>query len=256
MDPTSEWTQLTPFGRYRRKVAIRANERQCVAAVEDDAHRFEVSLAHDRAQVVTVEASAIRYPYTICPGAVPAVQSFVGIPISRDVTAPARALRAGLCCTHQFDLIALAIAQCARGIGQRVYDAEVRVDGETKVAALLRDAQPVLEWAIRGDCIESADAAHGLSVRSILKTLHGKVEEDFLEAIFVMRRALLVSPGRTRPPDMHVDPIHLMDRLAGACHSFQPARVAHGRLVRTHFRDFENAPELMLGAWLKRNGIR
>lgn len=244
-----DWTPASPLGRYRRRVAIRASERSGVAAIEDDAHRFEIGLTHDGARVTSVEAAAVRYPYTTCPGAVPSVQSFVGIPLTSDVTAPTRSIRAGLCCTHQFDSIALAIAQCARGPGQRVYDAEVRVDGGTKSAVLRRDGQPVLDWIVEADRIGSSDPANGLSVRSVLKELHGRVEEEFVEAIFVMRRALLVSPGRMRPPEAHVDPAQMMDRMAGACHSFQPERAPHGRLIRTHFRDFENAPEKLLVGW-------
>jgi hypothetical protein len=219
-----------------------------VAAIEDDAHRFEVKITHDRAIVTALRVDAVRYPYTICPAAVPALQSLVGIALTRDITAPSRAVAASLCCTHQFDIAALAIAQSARGPGQRMYDAAVRNQDGAKLATLHRDGELVLNWAVRDNLITSNDAAQGLSVRTVLRDL-ATADENFVEAIFVMRRALLVAPGRMRPPEAHLEPWQMMDRMAGACHSFQPENAPHGRFINTHFRDFENAPERLLAGW-------
>lgn len=250
MSTPAGWTANAPKGRYRRRVEIRADERSAAAAIEDDAHRFEIDLVHDTRCVTALDVAAVRYPYTICPGAVPALQSLVGLPLARDVTAPARAVQASLCCTHQFDSAALAIAQAARGPGRRRYDAAVRVDGMAKFAILECDGATVLDWTVRADRIESADAADGLSVRTVLRELHGRADDDFVEALFVMRRALLVAPGRTRPPEAHLEPWQMMTRMAGACHSFQPGNAPHGRLIRTHFRDFDEAPDQLLAGWI------
>lgn len=249
MSTPTGWTADSPGGRYRRRVRIRADAHAAAAAIEDDAHRFEVALAHDGAQVTDIRVDAIRYPYSICPGAVPALQSLVGQPLTRDVTAPARAVRAALCCTHQFDSAALAIAQCARGTGRRTYDAAVRFEDGAKIATLDRDGEPVLVWAVRDNRIDSADDAAGLDVRTVLRELQGKAGEDFVEALFVMRRALLVSPGRMWPPERHVEPSAMMERMAGACHSFQPENAPHGRFIHDHFRDFESAPDQLLAGW-------
>lgn len=242
------WTEESPRGRYRRRVALRASDFFAAAAIEDDAHRFEVEIEHDGARTTAVRVAAVRYPYTICPGAVSALQNLVGMTLIRDVTALPRAVRASLCCTHQFDTAALAIAQCARGVGRRIYDVTVRVARHAKTA-LDRDGERILDWTVRGSSIESADAASGRDVRTVLKDLHGLAGEDFIEAVFVMRRALLVSPGRTQPPESHLEPWQILERMAGACHSFQPENAAQGQFIHTHFRDFENDPDQLLAGW-------
>lgn len=242
------WSPDSPAGHYRRRVIIRADESGAAAAIEDDAHRFEVEIAHDTTHVIAVRVDAVRYPYSICPGAVPVLQCLVGLPLTTDVTAPSRAVAANLCCTHQFDTAALAMAQSARGPGRRVYDAAVRMEGGAKIATIRRDGEAVLDWRVEDYRVTSKDAADGMSIRTILRDLHG-TDENFVEAIFVMRRALLVAPGRTRPPSAHFEPWQMLDRMAGACHAFQPENAPKGQFINTHFRDFQNSPELLLAGW-------
>jgi hypothetical protein len=243
------WTPDSPLGQYRRKVMICADGYSASAAVEDDAHRFGISLLHDGRILTAVEADAIRYPFTTCPSAGAALQTFIGTMIDRDVTAPARRLRASLCCTHQFDLVALAIAQCARGKGSRVYEAAAKVEGSRRSVRLTRDAAPCLDWVVDDYKIRSSDAANGLDVRSVLATLSSSESEDFIEAIFVARRALRVSPDRLISPLARKQPSDMMGKMAGACHSFQPEVALHGRYIPANFRDFNDAPEALLANW-------
>src|SRR5258705_4924460 len=73
-----------PYGEgvYRRVFLLVADEGRVVADLEDDFHRFRVTLAHDGARVTEVRAEAFRYPWSECPGATTALRALEGMPLS------------------------------------------------------------------------------------------------------------------------------------------------------------------------------
>jgi len=55
--------------------------------MEDDFHRFGVTVRHDGARVVEVEGEGERYPWTTCPAAVEPLRALAGAPLSTRISA-------------------------------------------------------------------------------------------------------------------------------------------------------------------------
>src|SRR5262245_29567242 len=101
-----------PYGEgvYRRGFALAGGEGSVVADLEDDFHRFRVTLEHDGERVTHVLAQAFRYPWTECVGAVAVLRGLEGAALSQRPRAAARHADPRANCTHLFDLAGLAIA--------------------------------------------------------------------------------------------------------------------------------------------------
>src|SRR5262245_22358764 len=138
-----------PYGQgvYRRAFALVGGEGRVVADMEDDFHRFRVTLEHDGGRVTRVIGEAFRYPWTECPGAAAVLAGLAGMPLTTRPTAAGEHADPRANCTHLFDTASLAVAHAAARRARRRYDVEVpdRRDGRTR-ARLLRDGVPLLDW--------------------------------------------------------------------------------------------------------------
>src|SRR4051794_30477497 len=70
-------------GVYRRRILLDAlDERTVAGEMEDDFHRFGVTLVHDGTRVVEMRGEGVRYPWTTCPDAVEPLRALAGAPLS------------------------------------------------------------------------------------------------------------------------------------------------------------------------------
>lgn len=211
------------MGAFRRRIVIaheggprRGTAR---AALEDDFHHFRAAVDHEFEQVLHVEGSALRNPYTLCPSAAGPLNGLVGMRLDRIASSVARVTEASLQCTHLFDLAGLAIATAAMQRPRRQYDIEVpdRVNGRTQ-AKLWANGDLLLDWQLDGLVIAGPNVSlrEGFS-RWALQTL----SPDEAEAAIVLRRCAMISLGRQK--NLYIQ-IHAMP--TGHCHVQQPERAA------------------------------
>src|SRR5262245_20377852 len=111
---------------YRRRIRIRTTEPGVVVSeLEDDFHRFTVTLRHDGSTVESCEADSLRWPWSTCPDAAEPLRALAGMPLARRFTAAGKWTDPKLNCTHQFDTACYAITHAAHGRRARIYDCEI-----------------------------------------------------------------------------------------------------------------------------------
>ena len=192
-------------GVFRRHVRTRAVAGAVYADVEDDAHRFGVTMRHEGGVVTRVEGRAIRTPWTLCSDAQAALSGLVGMRLAPTPLAAARHTDQKQQCTHMFDLAAIAISHAARGIGEREYRVEAPwyEPDAPRTMTLRRDGELLWTWTLVRDRIVAPEPFAAIGVRPLLKWCEQHSSDpDMLEAIFVMRRAVLVSGTRTVELDL------------------------------------------------------
>lgn len=237
-------------GLLRRAVALAARDDEVRGVVEDDYHHFRVRLRHRGGVVTEVSSETPRIPWTGCAFAGDDWSGVVGQPLEPRSSAIAARTEMKLYCTHMFELAGLAMAAAARGLAARRYDAEVAYGarrGEPSV--LRRDGQPVLTWRTDGDIIEDPAAFHGISIRKgFAAWVENNLDLDEGEAALILRRAVLISGGRTSNLDAVKHSF-----AGGGCYTTQPSRAPSALRVIGSTQDFEGRPEALLRddqAWL------
>jgi hypothetical protein len=230
-----------PGGAFRRAILLRTLDEVSVQAeLEDDFHRFGVTIRHDGARVTAVEGRSIRYPWTSCPLASGALTALEGLALGTHPAGLYRHTDARLQCTHQFELAGLAVAHAARSAGERRYDLLVEdfaADGRR--ATLQRDGQPVLEWRVEGDLLVAPPELAGTSVAGLNSRSAAAMPVEEAEAFLLLRRAIWLSRGRWMDID-DVPTAAALDR-PGSCFSYQPEIAADGLRRLGSERDFSNS---------------
>ena len=231
-------------GAYHRSILLTRAAGGVVAELEDDFHRFDVSLHHDGRRVTEITTSAHRYPWSTCPAAAGGLESLVGLEL--DATP---ALSHSVSCTHIVDLTVLAMRHASADRDTRRYD--VRVPdrfGKRTRAQLLRDGAPLLEWDVVGGSIAGPAPFAGFKLRdrSFSAFIRSELDADTAEAAGVLRRALDISLGRGRDLDPYPSAEPLAEILGPVCYSFQPEIApTAGRMVGTGW-DWSAHPDLLL----------
>jgi len=237
-----------PYGEgvYRRVLRLLGAEGRVVADMEDDFHRFRVTLAHDGARVVRVEAEAFRFPWSECAGAVGVLRGLEGIPLSARPRAASQHADPRANCTHLFDLAALAVAHAAERRASRRYDIEIpdRRDGRTR-ARLARDGAPLLDWELDGTDLVSPPPYAGRTLRggAFLLWAERSLDPDAAEAALALRRTCFISMGRARDLDAADDAGVYLAWAPGSCHTMtagvadRALRMRGATLEFTHRRD-------------------
>ena len=97
-------------------------------ALEDDMHRFHIRLDHAEGRVTAVHATAVRHPWSACPGAT----GFIARELTGQLLADVGRRDPAQHCTHLYDLAILAAAHAGDTRPTR-FDMTVadRVDGRT-----------------------------------------------------------------------------------------------------------------------------
>ncbi len=228
---------------FRRAISIRGREDVVDAQLEDDFHRFGVTLHHDGRVVTRVEARAGRYPWATCAEAPTALASLAGVALSGDPTALFRQADARAHCTHLFELAALAIAQAARGDGSRLYEAEVTdPDDGVRTARLFQDGDLVLEWRLFDDLITAPEAYAGRAIASFGSRALAALEPALAERLLILRRVVQTARGRAMDVDAYATAADM--RRPAECYSLQPANAARARRIPGTHRDWPDRQTL------------
>lgn len=227
-----------PGGSFHRAIRLTTLDATTVEAeLEDDFHRFGVTLRHDGVAVRAVEGRSTRYPWTSCPLASGALNALQGLTIGSHPADLYRHADARLQCTHQFELAGLAASHAARPSGERRYDLAVEdFSDDGRRATLTRDGLEVLAWRFRGDLLIDPPPMAGTSVAGLnSRSLAGLPHED-AEAALLLRRAIWLSRGRW----IDIDGVATAAGLdpPGACFSYQPGIASQGLRRRGSERDF------------------
>jgi len=237
-------------GAYLRRISLVArDERTIEAGLEDDFHRFGLTLTHDGERVVTCEGRAERFPWTECPGAIEPLRALAGVPLSARGTAIAEYVAPQANCTHLFDLAGLAVALAARGDTRREYLAVVPDrDAEWRTRAWLEcDGVEVLAWDVAGIEVEGPDPFTGIRLRGGFQAwVTASLSPADAELALVLRRACEISMGRHTPWDDLPAAIDVGEFMLGVCHTFQPGRAEVALRVKDSVRDFSDDPSKLL----------
>lgn len=235
-------------GVYRRHVCLRVGAGVVHADMEDDSHRFGVILHHDGARVTAVAGRAIRTPWSLCRGALDVLQRLVGMPLAPSPLAASAYSDQKQQCTHLFDLAALAACHAARGGAGRDYrvDAPWYEIDAPRTLVLYRDGEVVLEWTLQGNTIVAPEPYASIGVKSLLQwAVQQSADPDALEALFILRRAVLISGSRTLDLDVLATAAQTGHGI-GACYVHQPARIALAQRNVGSSRDFTDTPDGLL----------
>src|SRR4051794_23913850 len=194
--------------RYLRRVALVARGNAACGALEDDVHHVRVAVRHDGARVTEAVGEAVRLPRSTCPGSEAGIASLVGTELASATRGLKSSYRAGLHCTHMFDLAQLVVARAARGDGTVEYLATVEVpdDGDLH-AEITRDGETVLTW----------DVAR--YAQPDMPT-----DDAITEAAFVLRRAVWLAPISSMRFDEY-DTVAPTGLPVGSCWTAQPERI-------------------------------
>jgi hypothetical protein len=217
--------------------------------MEDDFHRFGVTLRHDGRTVVEVIGDGTRYPWTTCPDAVEPLRKLAGAPLSTRISALGEHAPARMNCTHLFDLTGLAVAHAARGAGgSRTYDIAIPDrDGSHTYPEIHRDGELLFRWEIAGRTIVGPAPFEEVSLRGgFIAWAEANLDADTAEAASVLRRACDISFGRAVDLDVFETADMLGDAVRGSCHSFQPEMMEHAVRVKGQTRDFTNDADALL----------
>jgi hypothetical protein len=220
-----------------------------VADLDDDFHRFRVTLSHDGTHVKRVEGEGLRFPWTTCPDAAGPLRELEGAPLAPRATAAAEHADPRATCTHMFDLAALAMAHAAAGRGTRQYDAEIpaRVDGRTR-ARLWRDGDLVLEWTVddREGVVDPPPYSDAPWQGGFMKWADETLDADAAEAAIVLRRAVTIGMGRGMDLDVYARASEIAPMMNSICFTFQTPQVEVALRHRGASRDRAATPDALL----------
>lgn len=235
-------------GIYRRCIRITTAPGEARADLEDDLHRFAVVIQHDGLAVTAIQGFPHRVPWSLCPQAAKALDRLIGMPLSPDPQAVTRHTEATRQCTHMFDLAGLAIAHAARGTRERRYDLAAPYFNEhgPRDLSLHCDGQALLSWTIDGITILAPEPFAGRDIKRLPGWAKDTFSDpDMLEAIMILRRAVLISKARVFDWDIFptaADTAH----GTGACFVFQPGVEQRATRMRGTAREFSDAAENLL----------
>jgi len=217
--------------------------------MEDDFHRFGVTLRHDGERVVSVEGDGSRYPWTTCPAAVEPLRALAGAALSTRLSSLGEYAPARQNCTHLFDLAGLAVAHAARADGgTRTYDVAIPDrDGTRTQPEIWRDGELLFRWTIEGRHIVEPDPFENVGLRGgFIAWAEESLDGDTAEAASVLRRACDISFGRSIDLDIFETADMLGAPVRGTCHSFQPGMIEQAVRVKGQTRDFTNDADKLL----------
>jgi hypothetical protein len=229
-------------GLYRRRLLTASGEGWSRAELEDDPHRYGVTLRHDGSCVTAIEGRALRTPWTACREAVALLDRLIGMELSPDPQEVYRHVDGRQQCTHLLDLAGLAVAHAARGITRREYEAELPCldPGARRDAVLRTDGRETLRWTLQRNAIHAPALFAGQDVAALMPWAKAcLVDRDRLEAVWVLRRAVFVAGNRFFDLDRMArasDTGH----VSGACHVFTPGVAQRALRVAGATRDFSD----------------
>lgn len=237
---------------YRRRFRIWTPAHGVVvSALEDDFHRFVVTIDHDGEKVTKLSCESQRWPWTTCPAAAEPLRALEGMPLSTRFTAASRWTDPKLNCSHQFDTACLAITHAASGRAERVYDAEVPLrdfeTGDVHVR-LWVDGEARLAWQLTWNGIEDAEPPYDEAPwrGGFMRWADATLPPEQAEAAIVLRRAADIGMGRGMDLDSIPVASQLPNSMTGICHTMTPGVAEVAFRNRGSIRDFARSPEDLL----------
>lgn len=244
-------------GCARRVIDLRRHDAHTVVGwLEDDFHHFGITAVHRDNVIVDVRTAAPRYPYSTCPAAGGPLRALIGEPLIQRASDIGRLIPMRLQCTHLFDLAGLVLAHCAAGRHHRRYEAIVsdrpiiaweehyrRLLGPGH-ARLACDGREVLAWDIDRRMITGPGLWAGQSLTEGFRERTEAMPPEPAEHACVLRRAILISSGRTL--DLDRFPTAASRGLTGLCYTFQQVRRHEAQRIMGSARNFEHSAAGML----------
>lgn len=219
-------TTAGPARAFRRRIALRRLADDVVeGAVEDFMHHFEVRVTHHDGRVSGVAGTAVRAPWSTCPGAGSMLEELVGHRL--DDASPPRPLDPREHCTHLLDLATTAIRFAKSGTSPtRRFELTVTGwDTGTVTGVGRRDDDLELSLIVQGGRVARPEVLEGASLgRGFAAAASAAFDADGTELALHLRRAIWMSPGR----GMDLDDFELLREsglAAGVCYSSQPERI-------------------------------
>jgi hypothetical protein len=235
-------------GIYRRRLRIETGPGWARAELEDDPHRYGLTLRHDGTHITAIEGRALRTPWTACREALGVLDRLLGMALSPDPQQVYRQANGREQCTHLFDLAGLAAAHVARAIGKREYEAEVPCHdpGARREAVLRVDGHEALRWTLQRNTIVGPAPFSGQELGGMMPWVKARfIDRDRFEAVLVLRRAVFVAGNRFFDLDRMArasDSGHVL----GACYVFRPGVVERASRSEGATRDFTDPSALLL----------
>lgn len=192
-------------GKLRRYVKLWIDAAGvAVAALEDEAHAFQIKLEYKADKVSSVKATWYRHPTSTCTDSKLALEQLVGASISASPVSLRDSLNAFKNCTHLFDISGVLIAfvwqfEHNNGPAQQffqalVYDADQQ---GIKLAELYCDQELVLSWQVDGMTITAPAPFDNQSwYKGFAKWLSTRFYEMNLAQIIILQKAVFVSMAR------------------------------------------------------------
>ncbi len=239
---------------YRRRIELVAPEPGVVVGdLEDDFHRFRVTLRHDEDHVTSVVGEALRFPWTTCPDAAAPLRALEDAPLFERVTHAAHSTGPRDNCTHMFDLAGLAVTHAAADRVERSYEATLPpLSGRRQRATLLRDGALCLEWTLEwgsdGErcCIDPPPFSETPWRGGFMRWADDALDPERAEAAIVLRRASDIGLGHGLDLDRYATAAELEFPMTGSCYTMQPERMEVAFRNRGTIRDFTDRPEALL----------
>ena len=215
---------------FRRAIIVTVGDGRIDAELEDDFHRFGVTLRHDGAAVTRAEGRAARFPWTTCPEAPNALAALVGSPLVADPTFLYRHTDPRAQCTHLFELAVVALSQAARASGERLFEASASdPDAGPRRAEHCIDGALAAAWDLVGDTITAPAEYAGRAVSSLTSQGLSALDPETALHMLILRRVALTAHGRRFDVDAYATAA-AMGRSA-QCYSLQPANAVRGARV-------------------------
>ncbi|QUD90388.1 DUF2889 domain-containing protein [Phenylobacterium montanum] len=230
-------------GAFRRAVLIEMGERRIEARLEDDFHRFALTLDHDGREVRRAEGLAERFPWSTCIDAPGALAALEGAKVGASPAELFRHADPRLQCTHLFELSALALAAARDGPGRRLFEAEVSdPDGGVRIARLWRDGALALEWRLEGELITSPPEYAGRAPGAFTAKALTALPIAEAEQLLILRRVVQTAQARGFDVDAFKTAAEM--NRPPQCFSLQPSRAPQALRQRGSVRNWPDRASL------------
>jgi hypothetical protein len=237
-------------GCYRRRVRVQHLDKgNVLAEMEDDQHGFRIRLSHDGQTITAIHSEALRIPMTTCGNASDVLAQLAGSPLSDSPRSLGAYANPRAHCTHQYDLLGLAVTQARRATPLRQYDVAVHDEHEgiQRITGEI-DGVRVFDWQLRGHTIATDGLWKGVSIqKGFAQWAEQNLPQEQLELALIVQRGMLVSTTRRVliPP---MEGMGLLDdpMTKGVCYSYNEPAIQHAIRYGHNHRDFSNMPEQLL----------
>jgi hypothetical protein len=224
-----------PPGFWRR-IELHPAAGAIVGGLEDDVHRFMLTLEHDGERITSVPARTERVPWSVCPGAGPFLQDGL---TGRALDEVAR-LDPKIHCTHLFELAVLCAAHAHLAEPVR-YDIKVGdpVNGRARAVLAVNGEQAII-WEVSGTALEGPAEWAGRDLRR-LSQWGAQLDPDLALKAMMLRRAIMVSGARRQPQLMREGQPSLDPRRLGACFRYQLPQATDAQQTPDWRKDFSRS---------------